>query len=374
MKNFDYAATNPKIDDEIIDIISEVLKTNNGNPSAVYKIGRNAKEIMENARRNVADIFGCQPEEIIFTSGGSEANNMAIKGVVFASTNKRKHIITTKMEHKAILETCEFLEKHGFAEVTYLEPGNMEYITPCQLEDAITEDTVLISIMSVNNEVGITNPIYRLSEVAHKHGILFHTDAVQFSRVGVPIVWKLGVDLMSISGHKFGAPKGIGVLYIKTGTPIEPLIHGGGQEFGLRAGTENIAYIVALGEAIKKLPKYDFAEQFNQTIRLRRKLKDAFKDDIKFASENSDIAGILNFAIKGVPASELQAFLDMNDICTSIGSACSSGDPKASHVLEALNIPEIEIHNYMRVSISETTTDDEIEEFISLLKFYTSMR
>ena len=374
MANFDYAATKPEIADEVIEKIISVLKTNNGNPSAVYKIGRTAKELLENARKNVSDVLGCKPEEIIFTSGGSEADNMAIKGVVFASLAEKKHIITTKMEHKAVLETCKFLEVHGLAEVTYLEPGVTQYITPCQLEEAIRDDTILISIMSVNNEIGTTNPIHRLSEVAHKHGILFHTDAVQFSRVGVPRVWELGVDLMSISGHKFGAPKGVGVLYIKDGVAIEPLIHGGGQEFGLRAGTENLAYIVALGEAIKTLPKYDFEKQFTQSMHLRTMLRDAFKDDIKFVSENSDISGILNFAIKDIPALELQAFLDMNNIYMSIGSACSSGDPKASHVLEAFKIPESEIHNYMRVSISAETTDDEIDEFVALLKFYVSMK
>lgn len=373
MAYFDYAATNTYISEKVLKTICHMLCHENANPSSQYYPGYMAKEVVANARREIAKHFQCQPEEIIFTSGGSEADNMAIKGVVFASSAKKKHIITTNIEHKAVLETCKFLELQGLAEVTYLNVDKLGYVSPDQLAEAINENTILVSIMMQNNETGVRQDIKSLAEVARKRNVLFHTDAVQAAGKTKINLEEIGVDLMSVSGHKFGAPKGVGFLYVRKGTPVEPLIHGGGQEFGMRAGTENVAYIAALEAAVSRI-RYEDAEVVSEIIsKFSLRLMSEFGDNVFFANTNYG-SGILSFALRGVDALELQSYLDDNQIFVSVGSACSSGEKKPSHVLEALGKSKDIINNFIRVSVSADTTKWEIDDLIDHLKFYYSLK
>lgn len=340
-----------------------------GNPSSNYDIADKAKGLVRIARKRVAESIGAREDEIIFTSGGTEADNMAIKGVVFASDKKRKHIITSKIEHKAVLETCKFLEKYGLAEVTYLDVDCNGIVDLEQLKYKITKDTILISIMTVNNELGVIQPIRKISEIAKNHGILFHTDAVQAYGKLQFDVNDLGVDLLSASGHKVGTPKGIGFLYAKMGTPVEPLIHGGGQELGWRAGTENVPYINALGyEAsyIKQKPNNHYIVA--NTNRLMRRFRESLDGELLFAVKPNVITGIFNIGFRDIDAVALQAFLNLNDIQVSIGSACNSGTKRPSHVLQAIGIPDKTIHNFIRLSMPDREmSDSELDEIVKAL-------
>ena len=340
-----------------------------GNPSSNYEWSDKPKELVRVARRRVAESIGAREEEIIFTSGGTEADNMAIKGVVFASDKKRKHIITSKIEHKAVLETCGFLEKHGLAEVSYINVDANGVVDLEQLERCITEDTILISIMTVNNEIGVVQPIRQISEIAKKHHILFHTDAVQaYGKIRFDVN-ELGVDLLSASGHKIGTPKGIGFLYARMGAEVEPLIHGGGQEFNWRAGTENVPYINALGyEASYMKQKPNHAYVMLNASKMMKKLKETFGDDIVFAVKPSRITGIFNIGFHNIDAVALQAFLSMNDIQVSIGSACNSGTKEPSYVLRAVGIQDDMIDNFIRLSMpDEELSEEEIDHIIETL-------
>lgn len=341
-----------------------------GNPSSTYDFSDKAKSLINVARRRVADSIGAKVNEIVFTSGGSESDNMAIKGVVFASKKEKKHIITTKIEHKAVIETCRFLEKHGLAEVTYLDVYRDGTVSTEELEMAIKPETILISIMAVNNEIGSVQPLRKISEIARFHGILFHTDAVQaYGKINIDVN-ELGIDLMSASGHKIGTPKGVGFLYVREGTPIEPLIHGGKQEFGLRAGTENVPYINALGYSAMIIdPKKHHAETVQNKIRLTDALKEEFGNEIYFAVSPRNTLGVLNVGFKGIDAITMQAYLNLNNIYVSIGSACNSGAKQPSHVLEAVGVPEDMVHNYIRISMPDKKlSDDEVLQIVNTLK------
>lgn len=341
-----------------------------GNPSSNYDLSDKAKSLIHVARRRVADSIGAKENEIIFTSGGSESDNMAIKGVVFANKQTSKHIITSKIEHKAVLETCRFLEENGFADVTYVDIYRDGVVDTDELERAIRPDTILISIMAVNNELGSVQPLRKIGSIAKQHGILFHTDAVQaYGKIDVNVD-QFGCDLMSASGHKIGTPKGIGFLYVREGTPIVPLIHGGKQENGLRAGTENVPYINALGyEAMTINTKNHHAEMVHSKIKLTDALKEEFGNEIHFAVSPRNTLGIINIAFENVDASTLQAYLSLNDIAVSIGSACNSGTKSPSHVLQALDIPENMINNYIRLSMPDKQlTDKEVSNIVETLK------
>lgn len=342
--------------------------SNWGNPSSNNDLADKAKSLVRVARRKVADSIGADEKEIIFTSGGSESDNMAIKGVIFASEKGSKHIVTSKIEHKAVLETCKFLEKHKLASVTYVDVDENGIVDLQQLEDSINENTVLISIMAVNNEIGTIQPVTEIGKIAKKHGVLFHTDAVQaYGKIKID-VREMNVDLLSASGHKIGTPKGIGFLYVKSGTQIEPLIHGGGQEFGLRAGTENVPYINALGyEAAAIDTNTHYMNLKQNVVRLTEKLNEYFGDEIRYVVNSNNALGIVNIGFEGIDAVAIQAFQSLNGIQVSIGSACNTGAKTPSHVLEAIGVPEDMLYSYFRVTVPEQLTDSEIDHFIKVL-------
>lgn len=343
--------------------------TNWGNPSSQSDLADKAKSIIRVARERVASSIGAKSEkEIVFTSGGTESSNMAIKGVVFASTNKHKHIIVSKIEHKAVLETCKFLERYNLASVTYIDVDADGVVKLGALEKAITDDTILISVMAVNNEIGTIQPIRKIGEIAKKYGVLFHTDYVQaYGKTGVDVN-SANIDLLSASGHKIGTPKGIGFLYIKSGTLIEPLIHGGGQEFGLRAGTENVPYINALGYEASGIDTAAYQCNIkNNTSRLVRELVKTFGEELFFSVDPTKTLGVITIGFSDMDAFAMQAFLSLNNIQVSIGSACNTGNKEPSYVLQAIEIPEDMLYSYIRVSVPENLSDKDIQQFIRIL-------
>jgi cysteine desulfurase NifS len=339
-----------------------------GNPSSIYRIGHEAHEAVENARRQVAKLINTRPRHIIFTGGGSESDNLAIKGVAYAYREKGNHIITTSVEHPAVLNTCAFLEKTGYR-VTVLGVDGSGLINPRDLQSAITDETILVSIMMANNEVGTVLPIKELSAIAREKGVLFHTDAVQtLGKIKVDVE-DLGVDLLSLSAHKFYGPKGVGVLYVRKGIELEPVIHGGGQESGLRAGTHNVPAIVGLGKAAElalyNLPKFGITE------RLRDKLEKGIRELIPEAKLNGHpekrLPNTLNLTLPGLRGESLVIAMDQHGIALSSGSACKSGSPEPTHVLIAMGRSAEEAHCSVRLSLSHSTTDQEIDDTLSAL-------
>jgi len=339
-----------------------------GNPSSIHGAGRQAREAVENARRQVAKLINTHPRRIIFTGGGSEADNLALKGVAFTRRDKGDHIITTSIEHPAILGACKFLEKLGY-QITYLEVDGNGWIAPETLREAITDNTILVSIMMANNEVGTILPVKELCAIAHEKDILFHTDAVQaVGKIRVDVE-ELGVDILSISGHKFHGPKGIGALYVKKGIGLEPLIHGGKQESGLRAGTENVPAIVGLGKAA------DLALHTLRDSEGIRVLRDRLEDGIRKLVPDARLNGhaenrlpnTLNLTLPGLRGESLVLACDQYGISFSSGSACKSGSPEPTHVLMAMGRTEEEAHCVVRFSLSYNTTEEDIEETVSAL-------
>lgn len=338
-----------------------------GNPSSIYKLGREAGHAVESARERIAKVFGCQPKEIYFTSGGSEADNWAIKGTARRMAEKgKKHIITTAFEHHAVLHTCADLEKMGF-EVTYLPVGEKGIVTPEQVRDAIREDTALVTIMYANNEIGTIMPIPEIAKVCHEKGVLFHTDAVQ--AVGnVPInVKEQGIDMMSMSGHKIHAQKGIGFLYVKTGVALPNLIHGGAQERDRRAGTENVPAIVGLARAVEDACA-DIPGKQERISKIRDHIIDGILSRVEATRLNGDrehrLAGNVNISFLGVEGESLLLLLDLNGICASSGSACTSGSLDPSHVLLSLGLPHEVAHGSLRLSIADPITMDDADYII----------
>lgn len=338
-----------------------------GNPSSIYKLGREAGHAVESARERIAKVFGCQPKEIYFTSGGSEADNWAIKGTARRMAEKgKKHIITTAFEHHAVLHTCADLEKMGF-EVTYLPVGEKGIVTPEQVRDAIREDTALVTIMYANNEIGTIMPIPEIAKVCHEKGVLFHTDAVQ--AVGnVPInVKEQGIDMMSMSGHKIHAQKGIGFLYVKTGIALPNLIHGGAQERDRRAGTENVPAIVGLARAVEDACA-DIPGKQERIGKIRDHIIDGILGRVEATRLNGDrehrLAGNVNISFLGVEGESLLLLLDLNGICASSGSACTSGSLDPSHVLLSLGLPHEVAHGSLRLSIADPITMDDADYII----------
>jgi cysteine desulfurase NifS len=357
-----------QVADEVREAMMPYLAVKYGNPSSIHGTGRDAREAIENARRQVAKLINSQPRRIVFTGGGSEADNLALKGMAFAMRDKGKHIITTTIEHPAILGACKFLEKLGY-KITYLGVDENGWLSPEKLSKAISKDTILISIMMANNEVGTILPIRKLCTIAHERGILFHTDAIQaVGKIRVD-VQQLGVDMLSLSGHKFHGPKGIGALYVKKGVELEPLIHGGNQESGMRAGTENVPSIVGLGKAAELAV---YALRDSERIRvLRDKLAAGIKKLLPDATLNGHaenrLPNTLNLTLAGLRGESIVIALDQHGISISSGSACKSGDPKATHVLIAMGRTEQEAHCSVRFSLSRYTTEEDIHEAISAL-------
>ena len=365
---FDNAATTP-VREEVLQEILPYFREYYGNASSIYSIAKESKKALEAARAKVAAAIGATPDEIYFTAGGSESDNMALRGVVNASKKEKKHIITTKIEHHAILHTAEFLETKG-VDVTYLNVDEFGKISLEELENAIRPETVLISVMFANNEIGTIQPIAEIAEIAKKHGVLFHTDAVQ--AVGhVPIdVEKLRVDLLSMRGHKLGAPKGIGAIYIRKGTRISPLIFGGAQEKKLRAGTENIAGIVGLGKAAE-LAVAEMEETTKKLTALRDKLIHGILESIPDSRLNGHptdrLPGNCNISFSYIEGESLLLLLDALGIAASSGSACTSGSLDPSHVLMAIGLPHEIAHGSLRLTIDRENTEEQVDFILEKL-------
>lgn len=339
-----------------------------GNPSSLYGKGQEALSYLQEAREKIAAILGCKPAEIFFTSCGSESDNWAIKGAAHSYEKKGKHLITTKIEHHAVLHTMEALEKEGF-EVTYLGVGNDGIISLDELEAAIRPDTTVIEIMYANNEIGTIQPIKEAAEIAHKHGCVFITDAVQaIGNIEVNVA-ELGVDMLSLSGHKIHAPKGIGALYIKTGVRCKTFLDGGGQERGRRGGTENVAYAVALAKALEiandRLP--GMAKVQEKRDRLIRGILETIPYTHLNGSAEKRLPGNANISFAFIEGESLILWLDHYGICCSTGSACSSKSLEPSHVLLAIGLPHEEAHGSLRLTISHETTDEDIDYILATL-------
>lgn len=357
----DYAATT-YIKDEVLEEMLPYLKGEFANPSALYRISRKAKKAIGKSKLRIAETINVLEEEIFFTSGGSESDNWAIKGIAFANKDKGNHIITTKIEHDAVLNTCEYLKSQGF-EITYLSVDKEGMISLEELKNAIKENTILVSIMFANNEIGSIQPIKEIGKICREKNVVFHTDAVQ--AIGhIPVnVQEMNIDLLSMSAHKFYGPKGIGALYIRKGTKIHNLIHGGSQERGKRSGTENVAGIVGMGKAIQ-LASENLSEEMNRLSYLRDKLINGFLK-IPYAKVNGPIGerrlpSNINISFKFVDGEALFITLDSIGIYASSGSACSAGAVEPSHVLTAIGVPEDMLKSSVRFSMGEKTTEEEI--------------
>ena len=340
-----------------------------GNPSSIHSTGRDARRVVDAARRQVAAAIGAQPQEIYFTAGGSESDNWAIKGTAFAKKSRGNHIITSAIEHHAVLHTCAWLEKQGF-EVTYLPVDEFGRVRVEDVEKAITDKTILITIMAANNEIGTIQPIAEIGKLAHDKGILFHTDAVQ--AIGaMPIdVSAMNIDLLSMSGHKFHGPKGIGALYIRKGVKIDQYLHGGAQERGQRAGTENLAGIVGMGKAIEIATQH-LEENARRLTVLRDKLIDGILAEIPDVRLNGHrtqrLPNNVNVSVRYVEGEALLLRLDLAGIAGSSGSACTSGSLDPSHVLLAIGLPHEIAHGSLRLSLGTDTTEAEIDEVLDKL-------
>ena len=365
----DYSATT-YVKPEVLDAMMPFFTEKFGNPSSFYGISRETKMAVDNARAQVAKAINCDPNEVYFTGGGSEADNWAIKGIATAHMKKGNHIITTKIEHHAVLHTCEFLEKFGF-EVTYLDVNEEGFVDLKQLEEAITDKTILVSIMFANNEIGTIQPIKEIGALCREKKVLFHTDAVQ--AVGsVPVdVKEMNIDLLSLAGHKLYGPKGIGALYIRRGIRIDNLIHGGGQERGRRAGTENIPGVVGLGKAIE-LATENIEENRARLTVLRDKLIDGILERIPYARLNGPrgdkrLPGNSNISFEFIEGESILLSLDFEGICASSGSACTSGSLDPSHVLLAIGLPHEKAHGSLRTSLGAASTEEDVEKLLNEL-------
>lgn len=364
----DNAATTP-VDKRVLEAMLPYYSDVFGNPSSLYSYGQEAKKAIEEAREKVAKALGADAEEIYFTSGGSESDNWALKGVAYALKNKGNHIITTEIEHHAVLHTCRYLEKEGF-KVTYLPVDEYGLVKPEDVKKAITDKTILVSIMFANNEIGTIEPIEELVKIAHEKNIYFHTDAVQ--AVGnVPIdVKKLDVDLLSLSAHKIYGPKGVGALYIKKGVKIHSLIQGGTQEKNRRAGTENVPGIVGLGEAIELITK-NLDSHINKLTFLRDKLINGILEKIPYTRLNGHptkrLPGNVNVSFEFIDGESLILNLDMAGICASSGSACTSGSLEPSHVLLAIGLPRELARESLRLTIGKDNTEEDIDKVLEVL-------
>ena len=360
-----------RIKTEVLNEMIPYLTTEYGNASSLYSIGRKAKKAIEEARKQVAELINCNPHEIYFTGSGSESDNTALKGFAYANKEKGNHIITSKIEHPAILETCKTLERQGF-EVSYINVDDGGNIKLDELKNAIKPSTLLISIMTANNEIGTIEPIEEIASIAHENNIVFHTDAVQAIGNMHIDVTKMGIDMLSLSGHKIGAPKGVGALYIKNGIKVEKFINGGHQERNQRAGTENVAGIVGLGKACELADK-----NMNTHIRNLAKVRDYYLNRLQKempekirinGTMDNRLPGNANVSFEGTNASELIFKLDEKGICVSSGSACSSGNTSSSHVLTAINVPDKYLNSAIRTTFGDNNTFEEVDYLINVIK------
>ena len=365
---FDNAATT-RVRDEVFEAMAPFLKDAYGNPSSVYKLGREAKSAIEKAREQVADAIGAKPAEIFFTGSGTEADNWAIISAAFANKDKGNHIITSNIEHHAVLHSCEYLSKNGF-DITYLPVDSSGIIRTDDLKNAIRPETILISIMYANNEIGTIQPVAEIGAIAGANNILFHTDAVQ--AVGhIPVnVVKDCVDLLTLSAHKLYGPKGAGALYVRSGVKLPSFVHGGGQEKGRRAGTENVAGIVGLGTAIELINR-EMAEESVKALHLRDKIIDGILGLVPNSQLNGHrekrLPGNANISFDYVEGESILLMLDMKGIAASSGSACTSGSLNPSHVLMALGLPHEKAHGSLRISVGRYNTEEDADKLIAAI-------
>lgn len=365
----DYSATTP-VKKEVLDEMMPYLTDYFGNASSFHLFGRETKTALDKARKQIASLVNADPNEIFFTNGGTESDNWALQGSAFARKNKGNHIITSKIEHHAILHTCEYLEKvHGF-EVTYLDVDADGIVDLEQLKREIKDTTILVSIMYANNEIGTIQPIKEITEIAHAHGALMHTDAVQAAG-NIPVdVKELGVDLMSMSGHKIYGPKGVGSLYMKKGVKIHNLIHGGAQERRKRAGTENIPAIVGYGKAAE-MAKENMENHIEELTRLRNKLIEGVLERIPHTRlnghRNNRLPGNANFSFEFIEGEGILLLLDQLGIAASSGSACTSGSLDPSHVLMSIGLTHEWAHGSLRLTVGDFTTDEDIDYILENL-------
>ena len=362
-------ASTTKIDDEVLKSMIPYLKEEYGNASAIYSLGRRSRKKIEESRETIAHILNCNSDEIYFTSGGSESDNTAIKGIARANKSKGNHIITSKIEHPAVLNTCKSLEKEGF-EITYVDVLENGIIDLDKLKNSIKENTILISIMYANNEIGTIQPISEIGKLAKEHNIYFHTDAVQAVGSEIIDVKKMNIDSLSLSGHKFYGPKGIGALYVKKGVKFNKYIDGGHQEKNKRAGTENVSAIVGMAKALEIA--YDNLEEHNKKIRdLRNYYINQVKEKIPYIKINGDLEkrlpGNSNISFRFIEGESLLLNLDLKGICASSGSACTSGSLDPSHVLLAIGLPHEIAHGSLRVTIGKYNNKEEIDYLIENL-------
>ncbi len=364
----DHAATTPT-HTEVVKAMLPYFTNAFGNPSSIYSYGQEAKGAVEEARTKVAELVGARSEEIIFTSGGTEADNFALKGVAYANEHKGNHIITTSIEHHAVLEVCKFLERRGF-KITRLPVDEYGLVDPDDVKRAITDKTILVSIIHANNEVGTIEPVAEIGKIARAAGVYFHTDAVQ--TVGhIPVnMDELKVDLLSISGHKFYGPKGVGALYIRKGTKLVSFMHGGAQEMRRRAGTENVSAIVGLGKAVE-LAGREMSKETERLACLRDKLIRGLGENIDHIRLNGHpskrLPNNVNVSVDFVEGESMLLNLDLEGICASTGSACSSASLEPSHVLLALGVPPEQAHGSLRFTLGRENTEEDVERVIEVL-------
>lgn len=365
----DNAATTP-VSEEVWEAMHPYFTELYGNPSSGYQFAGKAKKAVEHARTIIADGLHALPEEIYFTSGGSESDNWALQSAADAYADKGKHIITSKIEHHAILRTAEALERKGY-EVTYLDVDANGQINLEQLQNAIRDDTILVSVMTANNEIGTIQPIETIGRLAHERGVLFHTDAVQaFGHIPIDVA-RQNIDLLSASSHKLNGPKGVGFLYIKKGTRVSPLIYGGSQEKSRRAGTYNVPGIVGLGKA-SEIAFREIDKRLRYELDLRNYLIDRVLSEIPYSQLNGDQVNRLpnnaNFSFRFIEGESLLILLDQNGICASSGSACTSASLEASHVLLAIGLPHEIAHGSLRLTLSHLTTREDIDQTVDAVK------
>ncbi len=366
---FDNAATT-RLDENVLKEMMPYLTENYGNASSIYKLGRESRKAVDEARARIAAAINAKPEEIYFTAGGSEADNMAIRGIAYAYAKKGRHIITSQIEHPAVLETCRQLEKEKF-EVSYIGVDENGILKLDELKAAIREDTTLITVMFANNEIGTIQPIEEIAKIAHEHGIYFHTDAVQAIGSIRIDVDAMGIDALSMSGHKFYGPKGIGALYLKSGIRVQKLINGGHQERNKRAGTENVPGIVGMGKAIE-MAYENFDEHVEHMRTLRNHYIEEVQKRIPYIRVNGDLErrlpGNANISFRFIEGEGMLLRLDLAGICASSGSACTSGSLDPSHVLLAIGLPHEIAHGSLRIQIGKYNTLEEVDYLVDNLE------
>jgi cysteine desulfurase len=363
----DHASTTPA-DPEVVKAMLPWFTEEYGNPSTVYSLGLTAAQTVQNARESIARQLGAEPEELYFTSGGTESDDWAILGTADAHQSKGRHLITSAVEHHAVLESMDYLEKHGY-EITRVPVDSGGLVDPESVRKAIRPDTILVSIMHANNEVGTIQPIAEIGKITREAGVLLHVDAVQTAGKQLLDVKELGVDMLSVSAHKLYGPKGVGLMYLRKRTRISPLFHGGGQEKGRRAGTHNVPGIVGMAKAFE-LAAERMTDDAAREAALRDRLWQGLSGSIEAIYLNGDpvrrLAGNLNVRLDGIEGEAMILMLDMEGICVSSGSACTTGSLEPSHVLLALGIPAEQAHGSLRITLGRSTTQEDIDHFINV--------